>query len=499
MAKMPELVKLHKKLEEQGLVVIGVNFDENIDKAKKLITDKELAWPQVHALSAAKGRDDLWERIAGISGLPRVLLIDRAGVLHGDIYPSDLEQHVTSLLSKSLDAMDGVTGDARATKELTGVRKGPGQSSPDASGGGEFEIVGEWDLKIAPEGMPPMEATLLLKRKGESLEGELPDLGGDLKQVSWDKEVGQLKFTVEPEEGLSISFELTRDGVRLVGRAAASDGITGEATATRNSPETETESLQYKPTQIPKDVHELFLEDGNLESETVLLIVQGGPMPELVQWPFFDEWKKTCHLVAVHQAQTLNRTLWTDGVTYEESMFETAISIEMIERVAKHFRERKKTVLVYGASYGAFLLVEYLDEKQNLFDGIGIVAGRVDMPEDMWVATKAGRYAEFDLSGGQQSVRVSDKELGLAVHGYLLAGLGHQRYSQNLAKTDLSSVVYMYGGKDSTVGPLLPAEVEFLKSRGAEVLKESDCGHDDVISPEKVSVVIRELLNRLAQ
>lgn len=98
MAKMPELVELHENAKDEGLVVIGINFDEDADKAREAIADKGLAWPQVHAKTAAKGRDDLWGRMAGISTLPRVLFVDREGILRADVYPHDLKGEAEKLL-----------------------------------------------------------------------------------------------------------------------------------------------------------------------------------------------------------------------------------------------------------------------------------------------------------------------------------------------------------------------------------------------------------------
>lgn len=98
MAKMDELKRLYAKFSDRGFVVIGINFDDNIDKAKKAIADKELSWIQVHAATAAKGYDDLWVQMSSISILPRLFLIDRDGVLRDDFFPIDLEASITAIL-----------------------------------------------------------------------------------------------------------------------------------------------------------------------------------------------------------------------------------------------------------------------------------------------------------------------------------------------------------------------------------------------------------------
>ncbi len=96
MAKMPELVKLQEKLDD-SLVVLGINFDEDIDTARQAIEKHGLSWRHVHAGTAAAGHPELWERVAGITALPRVLVVDRRGVLRADVYPHDLEAVVRPL------------------------------------------------------------------------------------------------------------------------------------------------------------------------------------------------------------------------------------------------------------------------------------------------------------------------------------------------------------------------------------------------------------------
>ena len=100
---MPELVQLHQKLEAEGVVVVGINFDDEVETVHAAIDEHGLSWVQVHAATAARGRDDLWEAISGISGLPRLLLVDREGVLRDDFYPNDLLDHVQAHLEEESD------------------------------------------------------------------------------------------------------------------------------------------------------------------------------------------------------------------------------------------------------------------------------------------------------------------------------------------------------------------------------------------------------------
>jgi len=101
MAKMPALREMHEKYADDGLVIIGINFDNDAEKAEAVIQEQGLAWTHVHASTAAKGLDDLWERAAGITSLPRLFLIDREGVLRDDFYPHDLEDHIKPLIEEA--------------------------------------------------------------------------------------------------------------------------------------------------------------------------------------------------------------------------------------------------------------------------------------------------------------------------------------------------------------------------------------------------------------
>ncbi len=96
MAKMPELVELRAKLGDR-LVVLGINFDDDVEVARAAIAEHGLNWPQVHAPTAAAG-GEFWERVTGIRGLPRVFIVDGAGVLRADVYPHDLAAAVEPFL-----------------------------------------------------------------------------------------------------------------------------------------------------------------------------------------------------------------------------------------------------------------------------------------------------------------------------------------------------------------------------------------------------------------
>jgi thiol-disulfide isomerase/thioredoxin len=102
MEKMPALKSLAEK-HPDDLVVIGVNFDEDLDDAKPELAKGTVPGVQIHAATLAKGRDDLWERATGIESIPRIFVIDRNGILVDDVAPYSMEQRVEEVLARDDD------------------------------------------------------------------------------------------------------------------------------------------------------------------------------------------------------------------------------------------------------------------------------------------------------------------------------------------------------------------------------------------------------------
>jgi RNA polymerase sigma factor (sigma-70 family) len=99
MRLQPELSTLYQKRRHDGLEVIGVNFDSQVETMAQACQRLSLPWPQVMVPLDEKKRR-LWEKAGGIQAIPRLLVIDRDGVLRAD-GPTDLGQQVTKLLSDS--------------------------------------------------------------------------------------------------------------------------------------------------------------------------------------------------------------------------------------------------------------------------------------------------------------------------------------------------------------------------------------------------------------
>jgi thiol-disulfide isomerase/thioredoxin len=98
-ALLPEIKALYEKWHGDGLEVVGISFDNNAGKAKAKCGELGLTWPQVIVPADDKTRT-LWQEAAGIAILPRVLLIDREGILRADD-PVDLKAEVARLMKRS--------------------------------------------------------------------------------------------------------------------------------------------------------------------------------------------------------------------------------------------------------------------------------------------------------------------------------------------------------------------------------------------------------------
>ena len=72
-AEMPELVNAYNDLQDEGLVILGVNEQESAEKAHEFIDEFEMTFPVT-----LDSRGEL-QRLFGVRGLPTTFFIDRTG------------------------------------------------------------------------------------------------------------------------------------------------------------------------------------------------------------------------------------------------------------------------------------------------------------------------------------------------------------------------------------------------------------------------------------
>jgi peroxiredoxin len=93
-AQLEALDRIAKTYGSAGLVVIGVNLDDNIARAEKFARAQEVGFQLLVSTAKSTGRE------FGVDRLPMVLFLDRAGVLrvaHREFKARDEAQYVREL------------------------------------------------------------------------------------------------------------------------------------------------------------------------------------------------------------------------------------------------------------------------------------------------------------------------------------------------------------------------------------------------------------------
>ena len=262
-------------------------------------------------------------------------------------------------------------------------------------------------------------------------------------------------------------------------------------------------------TRLPDDVTELYeiVPGGAADSDTVWLYVQGGPTDMLEDGtgnvpytlPLFPGHGERI-LANVHQVQTYNPDLFEDSRldSLARLQAEMDVSVEILDRVIRHFKTRGKRVVVFSHSFGSIVLPRYLALKgPGAADRYVIMAGRLDIEEKVYrnrldklgdgsamiyeYGEDGTTLASATLSGDPSAVMENGMltpwmRASFAFQGALLA----HRYTELLAKTDLSKAIYVYGTMDRRLGRLTRGEVDLLEARGARVLA-IEGGHTSMI------------------
>lgn len=235
------------------------------------------------------------------------------------------------------------------------------------------------------------------------------------------------------------------------------------------------DNIQNSGLEISQEIKDLIYFEGDESSPIVIVNTQGGPIPELSTTDFNEvlENVNTANLlkVNVHQAQTLNPKLFYDNeITFDQAIDYDAQSVNTLHKVIKYFKDQGKTVYVLGISFGAFMTQELINQKGiDAADKYLIMVGRLDIDEVFWKGFSEGKKGHYENGITpileEQSTMV-DKNMSK-----LAAGLGRNRYTELLNSIqDFSKITYVYGKTDNAVGKLTDAEVQFLQSKGANII-----------------------------
>jgi len=244
------------------------------------------------------------------------------------------------------------------------------------------------------------------------------------------------------------------------------------------------DNIQNSGLEISQEIKDLIYFKGDENSSTVIINTQGGPIPELATTELDEilENVNTTNLltVNVHQAQTLKPSLFTSNeITFNQAIDYDAESIETLYDVVKYFKDQGRTVYVLGISFGAFMTQELINKKGlNVADKYLIMVGRLDMNEVFWQGFSEGKTGGF-INGIspvlEEQTDITDKNMSK-----LAAGLGQNRYTELFKTLDLSNITYVYGKTDQQVGKLTDSEVQFLQSKGANIIAGNG-DHSDTI------------------
>ncbi len=256
-------------------------------------------------------------------------------------------------------------------------------------------------------------------------------------------------------------------------------------------------------TPLPADVSRLYAASGNPFAPRVVLFLQGGPVDMLSSADQLDDlqvdWEDQL-LVRVHQANTLNPAIVGDpDLSYERAIRENEQSVEILNRVIRHFAGQGKQVVVAGHSFGAFLILRAIAEHpdlQTLVDRFLVMNGRLDMPDVVWQSMRHGVQWKFPSGGDPAQTAVQPTRESLEGDEYrgpgdlpltntfswsqlkLQADIGRPRMTRVLAGRRLDRVVVVESTADEAVGRLSAAEKAFLKTAGAPLYCIQGGTHD---------------------
>lgn len=246
---------------------------------------------------------------------------------------------------------------------------------------------------------------------------------------------------------------------------------------------------------FPTDTTALWVTDGRKESDTTLIICQGGPSDSLgiiakgkTPYRYIPKYN-SYNIAYLHQAQTYDPAIFSKNLTLQEAEKAIEHTAEMLHRATVYFKNRDKTVVVIGNSFGAYIIPRTLTHFPALADRYVVLAGRLTDPEPIvkqHLKGFNGEYHEDGLTYVPEDEHADLSEYSASeIQAYsakqlLKAAIGQVDYTQSLSGKDLSKWTYFYATNDTHVGRLSEAEIAFLKFHGAQVYQTSD-GHYEVL------------------
>lgn len=237
---------------------------------------------------------------------------------------------------------------------------------------------------------------------------------------------------------------------------------------------------EYRATQLPEDVKDLFYTVGNTNADTVWIYEQGGPSENLDeenlnQFPNYDDYLN----VYVHQVLTYNKDLYNKDLTVAQGELETEVNSEILHKVIQHFKNQGKTVIVIGHSYGAIVVTNYLANKgSSLADKYVIMAGRLDAEQEFYKGLINKQFYYFpDFVTPTLHPTIQPTNNTQRTELFLTGIIFKPRYTKELSKVDLSKVIYSWANDDEALGRLTTDEKNFLLSKNVQLVEIESGGH----------------------
>lgn len=242
----------------------------------------------------------------------------------------------------------------------------------------------------------------------------------------------------------------------------------------------------YSRTVFPQDTTELWIGDGDLSKDTVLIVGEGGPKNNLdfasngrVYWEYLPN-QSDYYIAVVHQSSSYNSSIFdSEDFTMEDAYHEVDNTSEMLHRAIKYFKDRNKYVVVFGHSYSAFVIPHFLSTRPSIADKYFITGGRLDADSTQTAYQLKGINTDFEEDGRTLILPDENAKPNSNRRGRywrirqnkekLKYAIGKTRYTTALQDKDLSNLVFYYGQKDENVGALSETEVQFLITKNAQV------------------------------
>lgn len=97
-AQLPELRAIHERFAPQGLVVIGVDSDDDLERLATFLQENDIGWRQLLDGSTSGPIAEAWR----VRSWPKSFLVDGHGVVrYADLTGEELEQGIEKLLGES--------------------------------------------------------------------------------------------------------------------------------------------------------------------------------------------------------------------------------------------------------------------------------------------------------------------------------------------------------------------------------------------------------------